>query len=233
MVRHACLAGLFAAILSTSVAAADAQLAGRTVHLDPNAGLCALEAAKNPDAMRVKMIRDTHRGIAEVAGYWADCQALSNWRAGKSMDLMPYVLIAAPLNENGDLVPVDAPNDVYMTTMKREILEQMNSSELLEDSRSLLVARTNEALAEMSQVSDFSAGTIQPIGMLSEDILAYAMLAPTAQSGQKRVIAFVGAPVQLNGISFMVHAYDVMQGPDTIDALHETVRRIVTDLAKA
>jgi len=213
--------------------AADVELAGRTLHLEPGAGLCALLAEDPRDAVRIDMIRGAERDLAEVAGYWADCKVLDDWRNGRTKLLMPYVLILAPFPEGHVVVvPFDMPQDEYMAEQKRAILEFVGDNEQLETSRGLLVDRTNEALGKIDQNTNFSADTAQPIGILSEDILAYALLVPTSQGEVRRTIAWVAAPVQLNGIDISVNAYDEMHGPATIFALEGMVRRVVTDLSE-
>src|SRR5262245_49461505 len=124
MARLACIGGVLAAFLSTPIMAADVELAGRTLHLEPGAGLCALLAEDPRDAVRIDMIRGAERDLAEVAGYWADCKVLDDWRNGRTKLLMPYVLILAPFPEGHVVVvPFDMPQDEYMAEQKRAILE--------------------------------------------------------------------------------------------------------------
>jgi hypothetical protein len=232
MSRLRYVTALAVVVLSTRTIAADVELAGRTVHLNPIGGLCALSANEDPtDALLFKFASDMQHGVNELAGYWTDCRGLDAIRKGQTDHVSPYVLILAQYTQGGKVVPLDMPRDAYMAAIKAEWERLLGDNVFLDSAHTMLIDRVEETLDGLGiNDADFSVGEFQPIGLLSEDILAYGILAPTSVNGRNRVQAVVFAPMELNGIAFTVNAYDEFRGAETFVGLETMVRGIVSDL---
>jgi hypothetical protein len=183
--------------LCTTGAAEEIRAGGKTLSIDPPAGLCAYDRSNPSDALVMRRVEDQQTGMNAVPLQFGACDELADWRAGRIPVLSRYGQVMLPLTYPGAPGPIPFSRRQYIEAVAPQI-PKVNA------------ARMEELKVQMNaKTPDVQLSGLQNLGILDQDEngLYIGMLGVLDADGRRIPMAGVAATTLLDSIPVSVNLY--------------------------
>jgi hypothetical protein len=207
-------------------------VAGRALTVNPIAGYCPLDKTRDVEKRVYSTVESAIRAQDELLAYWVDCKALSDFRAGASAHLAPYILIMAS-RKHDRVFQTWVSREGFLDGTYEQLTTAFGREKFLADPSSEKQEQANKTIADFAANSQVGERKVMGVMGRDDDGVYFALIQRIAADQQGKPMAGVTGMTKVKRFVLSAAAYDLHADAQTFLALKDRAAAAVRSLIAA